>query len=100
MRIAITASRCIPSCLSSLPPQTKSSLSSPLISQMSIPVTAPSVASKTPDSTCLAPSGSKDELPRSLTNVEATAVVTSGDSVKLPMAGWLDLLPIRDEVNV
>ncbi|KAL5970834.1 LYR motif-containing protein 9, partial [Taenia solium] len=64
MRIAITASRCIPSCLSSPPPQTKSSLSSPLISQMSIPVSAPSIASRTPDSTYLAP-GFKDELPRS-----------------------------------
>ncbi|VDK39161.1 unnamed protein product [Taenia asiatica] len=59
----------------------------------------PSAASKAPESTSSSSSDSEDELPRSLTDAEATAVVASGDGVELPMAGRLDLLPIRNEVK-
>ncbi|KAL5108511.1 hypothetical protein TcWFU_001627 [Taenia crassiceps] len=44
-------------------------------------------------------SDSEDELPRPLTDFEATAVVASDGGVNLPMAGRLDLLPIRNEVK-
>ncbi|CDI98268.1 WD repeat containing antisense to TP53 [Echinococcus multilocularis] len=57
----------------------------------------PSTPSKTPKFTSSSSSDSENELPLSLTDAEATAVVASGDRINFPMAGRLDLLPIRKE---